>query len=63
MYIFLKTAQSSIWTTPLKQKPEAGSSREMVDTASVLDRFLNWINSSKDLPNFDYAILFTGYVN
>ncbi|XP_052086594.1 uncharacterized protein LOC127723917 [Mytilus californianus] len=33
----------------------------MVDTASALDRFLNWIVSTQNLPNFDYAILFSGY--
>ncbi|XP_076084538.1 uncharacterized protein LOC143055288 [Mytilus galloprovincialis] len=56
-----KKPETSVWTTQIKQAPEVGSSREMVDTASALDLFLNWIVSTPDLPNFDYAILFSGY--
>ncbi|CAG2222761.1 unnamed protein product [Mytilus edulis] len=56
-----KKPETSVWTTQIKQAPEVGSPREMVDTASALDLFLNWIVSTPDLPNFDYAILFSGY--
>ncbi|CAC5383818.1 Putative homeodomain transcription factor 1,Putative homeodomain transcription factor,Putative homeodomain transcription factor 2 [Mytilus coruscus] len=56
-----KKPETSVWTTQIKQSPEVGSPREMVDTALALDRFLNWIVSTQDLPNFDYAILFSGY--
>ncbi|VDI11350.1 Hypothetical predicted protein [Mytilus galloprovincialis] len=59
--IFDGKPETSVWTTQIKQAPEVGSPREMVDTASALDLFLNWIVSTPDLPNFDYAILFSGY--
>ena len=36
--------------------------RLMVNSSEALEKFQVWIDENTDLPVFDHAVLFTGYV-